>query len=199
LQLYSSTLSDFLLLEGIPEHMKNTPAGREGSAKHNTMLRLATLRHAIVAQLRSPPCGFEEVSRKHFMMCRQRIVAQARRWMLEERGSPLYPRFEKIYAELLSLVSSMTAQERSDCLPPLDDDLSRLEVLDPDFPRATDTGMRKEENDSKPSASDVQQGVSANNTDGTADCNPWAIPNTAKESLTEVFDVAEDSDDDIYS
>ena len=169
LQLYSSTLFDCLLLQGIPEHMRNTPAGREGSAKHNTMLRLATLRHAIVSQIRSPPGGFEEVSRKHFMMGRQRIVAQARRWMLEERGSPLYPRFEKIYSELLSLVSSMMTQGRSDCLPPLDDDLSRLEVLDPDFPRAPDTVMRKEENDSKPSASEVQPGASASSTYGTTD------------------------------
>jgi hypothetical protein len=157
------------------------------------MLRLATLRHAIVSQIRSPPGGFEEVSRRHFMMCRQRIVAQARRWMLEERGSPLYPRFEKIYSELLSLVSSMTTQERSGCLPPLDDDLSRLEVLDPDFPRAA------EGNDSKPSASEVQPGASSHSTDGTADYNPWASPNTAKESQTEESDVAEDPDDDLYS
>jgi hypothetical protein len=163
------------------------------------MLRLATLRHAIVSQIRSPPGGFEEVSRRHFMMCRQRIVAQARRWMLEERGSPLYPRFEKIYSELLALVSSMTTQERSDCLPPLDDDLSRLEVLDPDFPRAADTGIHKEGNDSKPSASEVQPGASAHSTDVTADYNPWSSPNTAKESQTEESDVAEDPDDDLYA
>jgi hypothetical protein len=133
------------------------------------------------------------------MMGRQRIVAQARRWMLEERGSPLYPRFEKIYSELLFLVSSMITQERNDCLPPLDDDLSRLEVLDPDFPRAADTGMRKEGNDSKPSTSEVQLGASAGSTHGTADCNPWDSPNIAKESQTEESDVSEDPGDDIYS
>jgi len=68
--------------------MKNTPEGREGSCKYNAVVRSATLRYAMLDYLRNPHKGFEEVSRRHFAACRRRIVAQARRWLLESRGAP---------------------------------------------------------------------------------------------------------------
>jgi len=36
-----------------------TPFGRRQIAMHNTQLRLATIRHAMLEALRKPPAGFE--------------------------------------------------------------------------------------------------------------------------------------------
>jgi hypothetical protein len=181
---------------GIPEQQRNTPAGREGSRKHNSMLRLATLRHAIVAQLRSPPLGFEEVTQRHFSMCRKRLLVQARRWMLEEKeekGSTLYRRFEKAYAELVSLLST---QQRFDSLPPLRQDVAFLGHKDPTFPQI-------ESMEAQPAVSQVEQAKSTDPTGITED-NPWANPTmvaTSSEAASPNGDGAtvEDPDDALYS
>lgn len=117
--------------------MKHTPAGRKGSAKYNNEVRYCTLRYATVGHLRSPPKGFEEVALRHYALCRQRIVVQARRWMLEARDSDLYPRYQQTYAELLSLLDTESMRE-FDSLPPLPEDLALLEKLDPSFNRLVD-------------------------------------------------------------
>jgi hypothetical protein len=124
--------------------MINTPAGTEASRRYNSKRRLDTLRHAIIAQIRDPPKGFEEVTKRHFAMCRQRITAQARRWTLEARGSALEGRFEKAYGQLLSLLSEQGFEGR-DCLPPLKEDLAYLTREDPTF-------MSAEISDRKPAA-----------------------------------------------
>jgi hypothetical protein len=114
------------------ESMMSTPAGTEASRRYNSKRRLDTLRHAVIAQIRDPPKGFEEVSQHHFAMCRQRITAQARRWMLEARGSSLERRFASAYGQLVSLLSEQRF-ERQDCLPPLEEDLAFLRREDPTF------------------------------------------------------------------
>ena len=119
---------------GIPLQLRNTPAGQEGSRKHNAMLRLATLRHAVVSQLRNPPLGFEEVTKRHFSMCRKRLLVQARRWMIEEGGNPKYaPRFEKAYIDLLRLLMPLGDYDAGKCLLPLREDAIIVEASDLSF------------------------------------------------------------------
>jgi hypothetical protein len=131
--------------------MQGTKAGRDASTRYNNNLRLETLRHAIVGNLRHPVLGFEEVGRRHFSMCRKRIVVQARRWMLEAKGTPLYKRFEKVYAELLHLLSAEDLQTY-DSLPPLADDLQALRRLDPTFLQLLQEGSRVNDEEQKPRA-----------------------------------------------
>jgi hypothetical protein len=88
------------------ERMEGTEAGRDASRRYNANLRLATLRYAIIQPLKHLPLGFEEISIRHFSMCRKRILVQAKRWMLESKNSSLFPRFEKAYTELLHLLST---------------------------------------------------------------------------------------------
>lgn len=118
------------------EMMRDTPAGEKGSRRYNNDLRLETLRHAILDYLKSPPQGFEEVTRLHFSLCRKRLLVQARRWTKEAQGTPKAKRFQRAYGELVELLSN---QERFPCnepaLPPLEQDLQALATLDPFFYR----------------------------------------------------------------
>jgi hypothetical protein len=179
---------------GVPEMMRRTPAGRAGSLKYNNTVRLATLRHAMVEHLRSPPKGFEEVTMRHFSMCRGRIVAQARRWMLEARGTGLHSRYERTYAELLSLLSEKPMQKH-DSLPPLREDLEALEKLDSSFGKmveSKDDGDQKQRAETPTGDSPLAPGF-----------NPWAVPADeasqmlAESSYRDVVD--DDADDDLYA
>jgi hypothetical protein len=199
------TLSMLLLfISGIPEQMRNTPAGRDGSRKHNSMLRLATLRHAIVAQLRSPPLGFEEVTQRHFSLCRKRLLAQARRWMLEEQGTTLYPRFEKVYAELLRLLLSLKQEEQQldSSIPPLPEDLEYLKENDPSFPQvdrsSTSNDVAAEDRTEQGTEIRAQFATDSQVTHEprNADYNPWANPNVVPAPFASEGVKADDADDD---
>lgn len=113
--------------------MKDTDIGRKGSAKYNNTVRLETLRCAIVNHLNCPPKGFEDISVRHFALCRKRIVVQARRWMLEARGTSLYGRYERAYGELVVLLGAQNT--KFECLEPLAEDINALESLEPAFIR----------------------------------------------------------------
>ena len=116
---------------------KGTQAGEEASARYNNHIRLATLRHAIINHLKSPPRGFEEVTIRHFSMCRKRLLVQCRRWMMESRGTPIEKKFERAYATLVKLLCSDRIKEftgyNENILPPLKDDMEFLRRLDPNF------------------------------------------------------------------
>jgi hypothetical protein len=92
----SSTLSQVLLAlqsqilvpaplvnEPAYEGYTRTPSGMHSVFLHVMCVRLATLRHAMLAQLRSPPFGFERAVRAHFALKRDEIAAQAARWAAE--------------------------------------------------------------------------------------------------------------------
>lgn len=159
------------------EAMKGTEAGEEGSRRYNNSLRLATLRYAIIAYLKFPPQGFEEVVKRHFSMCRKCILVQARRWTLEAKETPLYKRFVRAYRELVVLLSAEDlVKESESVLPPLQEDVEALMQLDPSF---VDGGAAHLV-DRKPAAKEEQEF-----TDGAAhvpvpdiaaepNVNPWA-------------------------
>ena len=186
--------------------MRNTPAGREGSRKHNSMLRLATLRHAVVEHLRSPPLGFEEITKRHFSICKRRLVAQARRWMLEEKGTSLYPRFQRVYSEMLQL---LTEFDNDESLSPLPDDVSFLRDKDPDFPQVEIESSPSNEpaalNDSSLSEASSPQtskpAVSSTSADATkAEYNPWAGPSTSHADNRNAGSTGDDTEEeDMYS
>lgn len=203
---------------GVPEMMRRTEAGRAGSMKYNTEVRLATLRYAMVQHLRYPPKGFEEVTLRHFSMCRRRILVQARRWMLEARGTSISTRFQRSYSELLSLLTADT-MHLYDSLPPLSEDLEAIEKLDPSFRyispdtastmqtrttcSGTATGAPDDDDDrQKPSQLDVASLDSPH-----AGFNPWAVPShaaagqrlAAGPSISRDDQGNDESDDELYS
>ena len=184
---------------GIPLQQRNTPAGREGSRKHNAMIRLATLRHAVVAHLRRPPLGFEEVTKRHFSMCRKRLLIQARRWMIEEKENPSsFRRFERVYGELVRLLVPLADYDSGKSLLPLKEDAAVVKGEDQSF-QEIDTRNDASIEDSNPSALSTSVAAAAKPENGqdTPAFNPWANPPTREESNSN-NQVEDDSDDDMY-
>lgn len=186
-----------------------TPAGQETSHKYNMRRRLDTLRHAILGPLIAPPLGFKEVLNKHFALCRQRIVIQARRWALEARGTQLEARFEKVYGQILSrLICLDSVLLDLPPLEPLKEDVQFLTQNDPTFlldyiskselkPAATTASATSVAAPPLPSAS------SAAVSPWGADFNPWGggVDNAAADIMamhsgTPFGTVSKDDDDD---
>lgn len=177
------------LIVGVSLRMKDTPVGRKGSFKYNNTVRLETLRCAMVEQLRSPPLGFEEVTIRHFAMCRQRIIVQARRWMLEARVTSLYARYERTYSELLLLLAD-ESMNMYECLAPLAEDVKALESLEPSFLRLIpDDGSDEnvEQADQVPLAE-------------PAEFNPWAVSpfQVSLPAIASSNETGNDSGDELY-
>ena len=61
---------------GYDERHATSAAG----AVYNAKLRLQTIRHAMTAQLKQPPPGFEDVVTAHFALLRKAALRQARQW-----------------------------------------------------------------------------------------------------------------------
>lgn len=185
------------------EGMRNTVAGNEGSARYNHTLRLATLRHAVIAQLKLPPRGFEEISKRHFSLCRKRLLVQAHRWMVEANGLPIYSRFVRAYNEVAVLLSSDHLKDfrgYDKVLPPSEADMQQLRAIDHSFVDKVVVGDGEE--DKKPRAQPRPLSGNAAHAveDFFAAANPWA--NISGEAdgndYAHTAGESDDPDDELY-
>ncbi|CAH8495719.1 unnamed protein product [Schistosoma rodhaini] len=92
-----------------------TPRGIIVSYKYNARIRVATVRWAMINQLKHLPIGFEEVVLKHFLNRRSFIISQVEQWILEMRNHVQFKSVE-IYVK-----------ELEDSLPILKTELNQLE------------------------------------------------------------------------
>ncbi len=69
------------------ESSMNTPKGEQQSRQYNEVIRLATIRWAMLEQIRNPPLGFEEVAKTHFKLKRLEIMQQCQQWIKEAKES----------------------------------------------------------------------------------------------------------------
>ena len=122
----------------------------------------------MIDHLRHPALGFEEVTQRHFVLCRKRVLAQARRWTTEAQGTPLFKSFVRAYEELATLLSSkdlvfhrLPGQSEDPSSPwgavqPDESDLKALASVDPGFwgihKAALNASAAKAEEDLKPAA-----------------------------------------------
>ncbi|EDV23709.1 uncharacterized protein TRIADDRAFT_26979 [Trichoplax adhaerens] len=65
------------------ERSYNTPHGQQASLEYSANIRQATVRWAMLEQLRNPPSGFEDVIQSHFAMKRSEILKQCQNWREE--------------------------------------------------------------------------------------------------------------------
>lgn len=65
------------------EAQRGTKEGDARSFEYNENIRLGTLRHAMIGQLRNPSPGFEDAIRKHFKLLKNRVLAQVQQWVKE--------------------------------------------------------------------------------------------------------------------
>mmetsp|Transcript_1260 Transcript_1260/g.1691 ORF Transcript_1260/g.1691 Transcript_1260/m.1691 type:complete len:314 (+) Transcript_1260:173-1114(+) len=164
------------------ESVQNSDAGRERSRLYNLNLKLATLRHAILAPLVKPPVGFEVIARRHFLMCRHRIVAQARKWVAESKNTNRHSRFRKTYADLM--VAFERLKSDSPALLPLKEDVQ--------FIKSADRGLfevcSQKDDSLKPKAKDatnsaeptiVESPPTTTTSPTYLNYNPWAAGNVS--------------------
>lgn len=110
------------------ETMRHTSAGREASRSYNLKRSLDTLRFAIVEPLTNPTVGFEEITYRHFALCRQQIVVQARLWLMDAKGTELEKRFATVFDRLVIALENLPQEMKSKYppLPPRQEDVGVL-------------------------------------------------------------------------
>ena len=76
------------------ERDMGTPRGDAATFAYNSERRVATLRWAMVEQLRNPPRGFEDVARRHFRFRRSFLRRQCEQWIRETDEAAAKPNAE---------------------------------------------------------------------------------------------------------
>ena len=92
------------------EGSKNTTEGDKWSADYNEGLRLGTLRHGILGNLRSPPQGCEKIIEDYYRQLAPVVISTAARWT-EEASSARKGKFQKLLGELVALLGDVTETE----------------------------------------------------------------------------------------
>lgn len=72
------------------EQYAGTDQGRRSVAKHNAMIRLATLRFGMLEPLRKAPAFFERAVAAHFYHKREELLKQAAQWVAEAKAMAVY-------------------------------------------------------------------------------------------------------------
>jgi hypothetical protein len=72
------------------EQYAGTDQGRRSVAKHNAMIRLATLRFGMLEPLRKAPAFFERAVAAHFYYKREELLKQAAQWVAEAKAMAVY-------------------------------------------------------------------------------------------------------------
>ena len=88
------------------EDLKGTPEFERRSAAFNENLWLATVRHAMLAPLRSPPTGFEEFVATHFRCKRDVLRRQCLQW-LRDASADLQPRLASAVKDLFAALDEL--------------------------------------------------------------------------------------------
>lgn len=65
------------------ESQMRTPKGDQNNRQYNEVIRVATLEHAVLGQLRKPPQNFEQIIQSHFYFKRAAINKVCDEWLLD--------------------------------------------------------------------------------------------------------------------
>jgi len=61
----------------------HTAEGKKNSDNYNSEVRNATVKFAMIDQIRNPPRGFEYVTLQHFYINRDRLIQQLEGWLAD--------------------------------------------------------------------------------------------------------------------
>lgn len=78
-------------------------SGIEHSREYNEVIRVGTMKWAMLEQLKRPPYAFEEVIKIHFKQKRAEILKQCHQWVTEaktDKTTGHYDKISKLYEEL---------------------------------------------------------------------------------------------------
>jgi baculoviral IAP repeat-containing protein 6 len=65
----------------------NTASGQKQSNEYNEVIRAATLKWAILEQMKNPSAGFEELIRMHFVLKKESLMKQCAEWIKDAQVS----------------------------------------------------------------------------------------------------------------
>ncbi|XP_047144989.1 baculoviral IAP repeat-containing protein 6 isoform X2 [Hydra vulgaris] len=65
------------------EQMRATLQGQQNSRDYNANIQQATIKWAMVEQIKNPTLCFKEIIHKHFLLKQTRVIAQCERWLAE--------------------------------------------------------------------------------------------------------------------
>lgn len=86
------------------ESQIGTPRGDQNTKQYNEVIRVATLEHAMVGQLRQPPQHFEQIVRAHFALKKDQINKTCDQWLVEAQSTSST---KGHYAKLLKVVKDL--------------------------------------------------------------------------------------------
>jgi len=92
------------------EREQGSEPGTKRNRAYSNIVRYATVKYAMVAQLQKPPVGFEDVVAEHFASKRGSILALAQQWLEEARSEVgTGPEASCMYDDLVSCHNSTLA------------------------------------------------------------------------------------------
>ncbi|XP_075268839.1 dual E2 ubiquitin-conjugating enzyme/E3 ubiquitin-protein ligase BIRC6 isoform X6 [Opisthocomus hoazin] len=115
------------------ERSRGTPSGTQSSREYDGNIRQATVKWAMLEQIRNPSPCFKEVIHKHFYLKRVEIMAQCEEWIADIQQYSSDKRVGRTMSHHAAALKRHTAQLREELLK-----LPCPEGLDPDTDDATD-------------------------------------------------------------
>ncbi|XP_065652582.1 baculoviral IAP repeat-containing protein 6 isoform X4 [Hydra vulgaris] len=92
------------------EQMRATLQGQQNSRDYNANIQQATIKWAMIEQIKNPTLCFQEIIHKHFLLKQTRVIAQCERWLaeLKQKGNTqsyqsLNIHFSELKTELMKL------------------------------------------------------------------------------------------------
>ncbi|CAH1790115.1 unnamed protein product [Owenia fusiformis] len=108
-------ISDPMYNEPGQEGLQGTTEGDMRSEAYNQNIRLYTIRHAMLGQLRHPTKGFESVIRRHFKVQRDLILKQCSDWLKRCDDSGIEKRMRRCIDELCTEIDNIEIEEEETC------------------------------------------------------------------------------------
>ncbi|XP_064504617.1 baculoviral IAP repeat-containing protein 6 isoform X7 [Pseudopipra pipra] len=115
------------------ERSRGTPSGTQSSREYDGNIRQATVKWAMLEQMRNPSPCFKEVIHKHFYLKRVEIMAQCEEWIADIQQYSSDKRVGRTMSHHAAALKRHTAQLREELLK-----LPCPEGLDPDTDDSTE-------------------------------------------------------------
>ncbi|KAM4678697.1 LOW QUALITY PROTEIN: dual E2 ubiquitin-conjugating enzyme/E3 ubiquitin-protein ligase BIRC6 [Amazona ochrocephala] len=115
------------------ERSRGTPSGTQSSREYDGNIRQATVKWAMLEQIRNPSPCFKEVIHKHFYLKRVEIMAQCEEWIADIQQYSSDKRVGRTMSHHAAALKRHTAQLREELLK-----LPCPEELDPDADDSTE-------------------------------------------------------------
>ncbi|XP_035388618.1 baculoviral IAP repeat-containing protein 6 isoform X6 [Electrophorus electricus] len=130
------------------ERSRGTPSGTQSSREYDGNIRQATVKWAMLEQIRNPSACFKEVIHKHFYLKRAEIMAQCEDWISDIQQYSSDKRVGRTMSHHAAALKRHTAQLREELLK-----LPCPEGLEPngeEFPEKSSSLMVKELSEQEP-------------------------------------------------